>query len=237
MSRAASSAASELPGHDLPDDLPGANDIVRILFAGRDGDALELLVGDTLVYVLPWAARHGGVAGYVQDAETYAVWPVEFTVDDVERLLAEHRPHEVSLLKTPAWLLSPRKTGPPVTWHARVRWAQRVEPMADPGPRIREAWQNGLQIGVSRGYGRYDPATNVVVCYNGSTYDDPAAITTVYPLDESADIHDHGLDHLKRCDVCDGLWNPLEADVCRHCSVPPARPHRPRLPAGGEENR
>ena len=236
MSRAVASNPPEV-GCSLPDDLPKPNDAVRMLFAGRDAEALEILVEDEIVYLLPWSARRGGVAGYRQDAESFDVWPVEFTVTEIEELLADHAPTGVSLVSTPAWLLTPRDEGPPVSWHARCRWAERIEPSPDPGPRIREAWENGLQIGVPRGYGRYDPDTNVVVCYNGSTYDDPAAITTVYPLDADAHVHDLGVDHLQRCDVCGGLWNPHEGDVCRRCRAPPARPRRPSLPVGGEDTR
>lgn len=203
--------------------------MVRMLFAGRDGDALEILVEDTLAYVVPWAARDDGVAGFVQDVESFAVWPVEWSLDDVVTLLEEHTPREVPLMRTPAWVLDDGGEGPPVSWHARCRWAERVEPMADPGPCIREAWRNGVQIGVPRGYGRYDPVSNVVVCYVGSV-DEPMNVTTVYPVDGPEVVDRLRVEHLRQCEVCSGVWNPYETEGCRWCGVGPAKRVHRRLP-------
>lgn len=233
MSRAAAPGETSI-GAQLPDDLPGANDAVRMLFAGRDAEALEIIAEEEVVYLLPWAARRGGIAGYRQDVGTFDVWPAEFTVTEVQDLLDVHPPRGVSLASTPAWVLTRRERGPPVSWHARCRWAERVYPSPDPGPDIREAWANGLQIGVPRGYGRYDPDRNVVICYNGPTCDDPARITTVYPLDATADVHDLGVDHLQQCDLCGELWNPQNTDVCHRCRARPHVRNCPRLPPGGE---
>lgn len=231
MSRAAPTEARRPSLADLPDDLPGENDVVRALFHDRDQEALEFLVEDSILYLAPWCARNGGVAGFEQDADTFAVRPVEFTADEVRELLEVHVPSEVPLHATPAWLLSPESGEPSVSWHARVRWAERVKADADPAPAIREAWRDGLQVGVPRGYGRYYPPADVVVCYVGSTYDDPITVTTVLDVEDVRADEEIGADHLATCDVCSGWWNPQETETCVWCGARPPRPKRPRLPA------
>jgi len=233
VSRAAAAREFSI-GAQLPDDLPGANDAVRMLFAGRDAEALEVTDGNEVVHLLPWAARHGGIAGYRRDAETFDVRPAEFTVTDVQELLDDRPPREVALTSTPASVLTPRERGPPVSWHARCRWGERIYPSPDPAPDIRQSWENGVQIGVPRGYGRYDPDRNVVICYTGRTCDEPDRVTTVYTLDAAGDVHDLGVDHLQQCDLCGELWNPQKADVCQRCRARPHVRNCPRLPPGGE---
>ena len=231
MSRAASTTSGGRQPVELPDDLPGENDVVRALFHACDGEALEVIVEDTVVYLLPWAARDGGVAAFEQDVETFDARPVEFTGREVRRLLEAHIPREVSLASTPAWVLAPDVDGPAVSWHARCRWAERVEPMTDPAPAVREAWRTGFQVGVPRGYGRYDPVAGAVVCYVGATYDDPLVVTTVLAVDDVEQADEVAADHLRECDLCSGLWDPTDADRCAWCGARPAT-SRPALPVG-----
>lgn len=230
MSRAARPARPPSATDELPDDLPGENDVVRALFHGHEGEAFEVRVGDTLVYLLPWAARDGGVAAFEQNAETFEAWPTEVTGDEVRELLQEHVPRAVSLTLTPAWLLRSERDGPPVSWHARVRWAERVASRIDTAPAVREAWRNGLQVGVPRGYGRYYPAADAVVCYVGSRYDDPDVVTTVLAVDDVEGDEEIATDHLSTCRECEGLFNPYETEGCSWCGARPnPRPNR-RLP-------
>jgi len=230
VSRAASRPAP-MPAPSLPDDLPGENDLVRVLFHGRDDEALEILAGDRVVYLLPWAARAGGLAGFEQRDGARTPRPVEFTGDEVRRLLEAHDVKRVPLAVSPARLLASRDGGPPVSWHARVRWADRVEAVADPAPAIRAAFEDGLQVGVPRGYGRLYPPKDAVVTYVGRAPDDPLVITTVYTVDDVDADDDLGSDHLARCAVCEGLLDPTAGDTCPWCSARRRRPWRPRLPS------
>lgn len=61
-------ASKEVP---LPDGISGENGLVRAIFDAYDGaEALALVTGDKIIYLLPWAARSGCIAGYEQDLET-----------------------------------------------------------------------------------------------------------------------------------------------------------------------
>lgn len=197
----------------LPADLPGDNDMTRVLSSVYDdAEALELLIEERVVYLMPWAARNGGVAAFEQDLETFHVRPREFTGNEVRRLLEAHTPRPVPLLATPAWILTEREEGPRVSWHARVRWAERIDEVADPAPRIREAYQQGLSVGIDRGHGRYYPPEDVVLC---AVYDHgEPLVTTVY---HPADVNDLGADHLTNCAGCGELYDPGDRQYCSCC--------------------
>jgi len=203
----------------LPSDLPDPNPLVRDIFTEHDGaEALEFFLDEEIVYLLPWAARHGGIAGYRQSLDTFHVRPVEFTPDEARGLLEAHSARSVALANTPAWLLDDRGVDDVrVTWHARVRWGERVEPSADPGPSIRDAFEAGVSVGMSRGRGRYYPPADVIIPYVLS-HGTPV-VTTVF---EPNDIEDFGADHLVECPHCTELYHPgdhsdCSARVCPWC--------------------
>lgn len=204
---AASSAEETL---DLPADLPGGNALTRAVFDGAE--ALEILVEDSIIYLMPWGARDGGVAGFEQDLETFQASPQEFTGDEVRRLLEAYNPRRTSLVATPAWLLTERGDGPKVSWHARCRWSERIERAADPGPSIREAYQQGLSVGVEYGHGRYYPPEDVVVC---AVHDHGEGfVTTVF---QPNTLRDLGTDHLTECVQCGDLYDPGDQETCSCC--------------------
>ncbi|WP_363463585.1 hypothetical protein [Halogeometricum borinquense] len=209
-------ASSAEETFELPGDLPGENDMTRALFGVYDdAEALEVLVEGSIIYLMPWAARDGGVAAFEQDLETFRPSPREFTGDEVRRLLEAHIPRSTSLLATPAWLLTERGDGPKVSWHARCRWNERIEQVADPGPNIREAYRRGLSVGVDYGHGRYYPPEDVVLC---AVHDHGEPIvTTVYQPD---DVRDLGADHLTECAQCSEPYDPGNQQNCTCCGGP-----------------
>lgn len=203
----------------LPDDLPGANDVVRAVFTTYEAaGALEFLLGQKVIYLLPWAARRGGVAAYEQHLNTFRARPVELTADEVESLLKNHRPREVSLANTPAWLLDDRGVDDVhVSWHARVRWGERVNPSPDPGPAIRDAFEDAVSVGVAGDgvHGRYHGLKDLLFVY---VYDrSTPVVTTVYHPD---DVQDLGVDHLVECPQCDELYDPGNQQMCTCCAGP-----------------
>lgn len=201
----------------IPDDIPGENDVVRAVFTAYDGaGALEFLVAGQVVYLLPWAARRGGVAGYEQALDTFRVRPVEFSADEVRVLLEQHRPREVALANTPAWLLDDRGVEDVrVSWHARVRWGERVAPSPDPAPAIRDAFEDAVSVGIDRAHGRYYAPENIVLAY---VYDHGTpVVTTVYQPD---DVQELGADHLTECPQCDELYDPGNQQNCTCCGGP-----------------
>lgn len=205
---------ADRPETTLPDDLPDGNDLTRGLFAAYpEGEALEFVKKDRIIHLLPWSARNGGVAGFIQDLETYRPRPAEFTGSDVSRLLKEQAPRMVSLLSTPAWVFTEREQGAKVSWHARCRFAERIEPLADPAPRIREAFEQGVPVGIEgRGKGVYYPPDDLVIAYVG-TIDDPV-VTTVYRPDEGGSL---ATGHLKNCPSCGQLYNAPTGTDCSCC--------------------
>mgnify|MGYP000654590151 CR=1 FL=1 len=202
----------------LPSDLPDPNPLVRDIFGKHDdAEALEFFVGEEVVYLLPWAARHGGIAGYRQSMDTFHVRPVEFTPDEAKALLETHSLRAVALANTPAWLLDDRGVDDVrVSWHARVRWGERVKPSPDPGPAIREAFTRGVSVGIDRGRGRYYPPAGIIAAYARPS--DTPIVTTVF---EPTNIDDLGVDHLVECPRCGDLHDPgTSTSVCPWCHEP-----------------
>jgi hypothetical protein len=200
----------------VPADIPDQNDVVRAVFGTYDGEALKLLVGDqTAVYLLPWGARRGGVAGYEQMLGDFQVRPIELSPDQVRELLDRHSPRPVALASTPAWVLYDRGVeNVKVSWHARVRWGERVRPSPDPGPTIRDAFEKGLSVGISHSYGRYYPPEDVVLAY---VYDDGTPlVTTVLQMGQVDDLGD---DHLGQCPSCSEPYDPSEPAECDDCGA------------------
>jgi len=199
----------------LPADIPEPNDLVRAVFATHEkAEALLFVFNSTALYLLPWSCRNGGVAGYEQELDTFHVRPVEVRPDEVRTLIAECDPNPVELSDTPAWLLVDAGVEEVrVTWHARVRWGERVAPSPDPAPKIRDAWRRGVSIGVDHGTGRYYPPENVVLV----AVDDPPQVTTVYEPETWSDL---GTDHLVDCPHCGELCDPAAPDSCACCEGP-----------------
>lgn len=201
----------------LPSDLPGENDITRALFHLHDeGEALEVVDGERVVYLMPWCARNGGVAAFEQHVEAYDGYPIELEADEVRRLLERAHARVVPVMATPAGQLSQREGGPHVSWHARVRWSERVSSTTDPAPEIREAYQQGVSVGVGRGHGRYHAPKNVVLC--AASGHDEAVITTVIQPDDVQE--EFGADHLKECPSCDEIYDPGDRASCGCCGAP-----------------
>jgi hypothetical protein len=201
----------------LPEDIPGKNDAVRAVFSAYDGaEALQFFVGQKIVYLLPWAARQGGVAGYEQVVDSFCVRPVEYTPNEVCKLLDQHRPRRVPLANTPAWLLDDRGgKDVHITWHARVRWGERVSPSPDPAPAIREAFEDSVSVGIERSHGRYYAPEDVVLAY---VYRDRTpVVTTIYHPDT---VQELGADHLTECPQCGELYDPGNHQTCTCCMGP-----------------
>ena len=187
--------------------------MVRAVFYERPADtALELFHDGKIVYLLPAPARRDGLAGYEQDPETYEARPVEFTGTEVRRLLEAHVPREVPLGHTPAWVAeaAPGAEQVKVTWHARVRWADRFETTIDPRPAIVEAVEEGITVGIDRGRGYFHAPTGAVVATIETS---PPTVTTVFELDRER----HGADHLTECERCELLCLPTPTLDCNWC--------------------
>ena len=201
----------------VPADIPNQSDVVRALFNRyTDAEALKFVVGNqTVVYLLPWGARKGGIAGYEQTLETFEVRPIEFTPAEAREFLDQHSPRPVPLASTPAWILHNRGIeSVKVSWHARVRWGERVRPSPDPGPAIREAFEDAVNVGIDHSYGRYYPPEDVIFAY---VFDDGTPlITTVLEADQ---VDDPGNDHLVQCPSCTELYDPSDPSECGDCGA------------------
>jgi len=199
----------------IPDSLQ-PNALSRRVFHNRPEEtALELLDAktETLTYILPWGSASGKIAGYEQDAGTFAVRPVELSHEELRELFDTHVPREVDLLDTPAWLLDARpRDGERVSWHARVRYAQRVEPMADPAGAIRESYARAGYVSTDH-YERamYDPADDLMFLLHPdeAQFD----IATVFP----PDCCDFETQHWRDCHDCRTSFDPSRHDNCPHC--------------------
>lgn len=90
---------------------------------------------------------------------------------------------------------------------------------------------NRVLGGCTRGYGRYDPVAGAVVCYVGTTCDDPHVVTTVLDIDDDEQADEVAADHLRECDLCSELWDPTDAERYGWCGARPST-SRPALPVG-----
>lgn len=190
---------------ELPDDLPGRNDLVNAVFAHyHDAGALELLDRDRVLYLVPWGNRHSGIAGYEQSLDDFEARPREFTPAEVRGLLEAHHARPVPLAATPAWVLDPRGAEDVrVSWHARVRWGERIHPTPDPGPAIRAAYREGVNVGIKGGHGRYYAPEDVLLT---AVYDHGTPlVTTVF---QPEDFDRYGTEHLAECERCEDVYDP-----------------------------
>lgn len=183
------------------------------LLCGIDGEAVEIYDRCSVWHVLPVDARNNCIAAYRTSLETGDVYPLELPTHAARRLSRTRETRGVMLSATPARHID--TGGIPVSWHARVRWAQRVAPCAEPATHIRRAFRRGIAVGVDRGGGRYYSPADAVVTYVGPD-DDPTVVTTVLP---AADTSEFRTDHLLRCEVCRQLFNPQNGPDCKWCGT------------------
>lgn len=206
----ASNARHESHGHELPNGIhTDPDELGRVLFDQYpDAGALEFLVdGETVLYVLPWQSGGPTLAGYEQELPSFSPRPVEVTHDRVRELLQDHRPRSVSVTETPAWVLAPTGRETRVTWHARVRYADRIEPMADPAPDILDAYDRAGYCSHPRLVNcrsLYDPTTDLVILVDRSRGREHEKIVSVATTDE----YDVERQHWRDCPSCGTEYDP-----------------------------
>jgi hypothetical protein len=204
MSKPASPPAA-VPADDRSDrtltpdrNVPQVTPLAREVFDADTDGALRVPVdyGET-VTLLPWGTRDDGLAAFRSAPRPGASWPVSVDADRARDLAHAERARRVGLVETPAWVLDDRPHPLRVSWHARVRYAERVERVVEPAYVLREAWGAGVPVGVSTGRGYYHPPTGVVVVTR-QRHGGAVATTTLAPTT----LADFATDHLPVCRSC-----------------------------------
>jgi hypothetical protein len=182
------------PNRNVPDVTP----LARKVFDSDSDAALRVPVDYAeTVTLLPWGTRDGGLVAFRSTARPGESWPVSVGADEARALANDDRAWRVDLVETPAWVLNDRRHPLRVSWHARVRYAERVERVAEPSYAIRKAWGAGVPVGVSAGRGYYHPPTGVVIVTRQRDVGVVAA--TIYAPATLADL---ATDHLPVCRSC-----------------------------------
>ena len=148
-----------------PEFIPST--LVRVVFNDtQQGTALRLDAGDGTVTLLPWSSSQGKVAAYGPGDREDSV-PIELGARALRELLDENEKETVPIEKTPARYLlgSPAPREVAVSWHARVRWAERVEEETYPAASIHAALQDAVELSRHRGW--YNPALHVRIPVQG----------------------------------------------------------------------
>lgn len=197
----------------------GVGGLVTQLFGHARDSALRVRCYGSLVYLLPWRSSGHRLAAYVVPRlDDPRPVPIELSPGRVNAIV-EHGPTvEEPLWCTPIWLVDV-DDDLEVSWHARCRYAQRVEALTDPGPRIRELYREAVSPS-GAGSIRYHPGAQLVIAYSTRRGPAPTKITTVYPADDPSEFEGQ---HLKRCADCELLVDPgkghgTTAETCPWCS-------------------
>lgn len=165
MSLASTTSESRFGPVLPPEFIPSP--LVRAVFDGTEqGTALRCETETGPITLLPWSSSEGRVAGYRSTTSGDRV-PAEFTAKELYELLRETPPREIPLDDTAASTLlgHPGERDVAVSWHARVRWAERVSPDTYPEARIREALKESVRL--ARNQGWYHPEYDVRIPLKG----------------------------------------------------------------------
>lgn len=208
--------SDEEPLRDAVARFRGIGCLVTQLFGHARDHALRVRCYGSLVYLLPWRSSGHRLAAYaVPDAAIPEAIPIELSPGRVQRLVDNSYPVQEPLRCTPLWLVDV-DDDLEVSWHARCRYAERVEPMADPGPAIRELFCEAVSPS-GTGDVRYHPPSQFVLGYRTRRGPAPRKITTIYEAD-NPDGFDG--DHLKRCRDCGQLVDPGKGHGDRAADCP-----------------
>jgi len=195
-------------------ELKRGNTLTRGVFATRpDGAALRFNTGSgRSEFVLPWGSSGSTVAGYVSEHGQRG-YPVEYDAEELEELatLSKGGPEVVHLNTTPVEPLLDEDSEIGVSWHARVRWHQRVTEESYPAEPIREAFGRGVHVGVEDGRARFDPETGALLRFCEAA--ERKRIITVWP----ASLDEVNIGHLNVCPSCARLLDPERTDECECC--------------------
>lgn len=154
-------------GHALPPEFIESN-LVRIVFNDTEpGTALRLDADCGAVTLLPWSSSQGKIAAY-GPGEREDVVPIELGAKALREFLDENDTASVPLEETSARHLlgTPAPRDVAVSWHARVRWAERVQEETHPAPSIHAALEEAVEL--ARHQGWYNPALNVRIPIEGA---------------------------------------------------------------------
>lgn len=188
------------------------NETVEDVFCETRNKAISITTEAADVYFLPWNGGSGGIAAYRRDRTSATMVPFEYQARDARQLLEAYAPTEVPLLSTPVWMLD---TGGEVniTWHARVRYAERVTRCVEPATEIRRLFRAGIPVGRSGSSARYYPPEDVLIVFEND--DTPLVRTVFHPVD----LTECELDHLHVCGNCHHLVDATDSADCSCCSA------------------
>lgn len=120
------------------------------------------------------------------------------------------------MTETPAWVVTPVEEKLDVDWHARVRWAERVRPSADPGREIAAAFVDAAYVESGTTCGLWHPPTETFSVVDGE-------IVTVWPATRGeVEVIDGDT-----CDTCGDPHHP-RVDRCPWCNTIRDSVHRLR---------
>lgn len=165
MSLATSADAGRF-GPVLPPEFITSTLVRTVFYETEPGMTLVLETDSGPVTLLPWSSSGGQVAAYGACDQTDPL-PLELDARELRELLDEYEPEETPLEQTPARPLlgSPGERDVAVSWHARVRWAERVQEETYPAPSIHAALENAVELSRHRGW--FNPTLNVRIPVQG----------------------------------------------------------------------